>query len=320
MLLKLSGKFLLFTALTFVGVQSFAQQFDDIPIYHADVQRGEGEPLPYMQYKHDSGYMHRNLISSLRDMLIVNPNVSSLFHNHRNMQAQTNVALPRVFQPLINFSYRFMKANSRRDSEAANGVKHDHLAFQFVRASFCFGNDPFMVLAKIKRESAFNRTLISSGAAVGFTQMTGPGIKEVQHQMSGNADLAMPGVKEYFRKAIACFTGNANYHNFSGKTDDLKKLIRADWKLDVIYGQILLKVYTAYTVAATNKSRSLQDLNAAYAGSFIMYNGDITEVDGRCTGARVPMKQEYSCDIMQNFEQLSNQWKFEVRNYRVNMT
>ena len=81
MLLKLSGKLLLFAALTFVGIKSFAQQFGDIPIYHADVQRGEGEPLPYMLYKHDSGYMHRNLISSLRDMLLVNPNVSSLFHN-----------------------------------------------------------------------------------------------------------------------------------------------------------------------------------------------------------------------------------------------
>jgi hypothetical protein len=253
-------------------------------------------------------------------MLVVNPNVSSLFHNHRTMQVQNNVALPRVFQPLINFSYRFMKANSRRDAEAANGVKHDHLSFQFVRASFCFGNDPFMVLAKIKRESAFNRTLVSSGQAVGFTQMTGPGIKEVQHQMSGNADLAMPGVKEYFRRAVACFTGNPAYHNFSGKTDDLKKAIRADWKLDIIYGQILLKVYTAYTIAATNKSRSLEDLNAAYAGSFIMYNGDMTEVNGRCTGVKGPMKIEYSCDIMQNFEQISNQWQFQVRTSRVNMT
>lgn len=317
-MLKKNG-LLLFAALLLVGFKSFAQ-YEDIPIYHADVLTSPDEPPPYTLFKHDSGYMHRNLISGLRDMLIVNPNVSSLFHNYRNLQAQSNVNLPSVFQPLINFSFRFMNANSKRNAEAANGVKHDHLSFQFVRASFCFGNDPFMVLAKIKRESAFNRTLISSGSAVGFTQMTGPGIKEVQHQMSGNEDLAMPGVKEYFRKAIACFTGNPNYHNFSGKTDDLKKLIRADWKLDIIYGQILLKVYTAYTIAATNKTRSLQDLNAAYAGSFIMYNGDVTEVDGRCTGARVPMKQEYSCDIMQNFEQLSRQWLFQVKNSRVNMT
>lgn len=316
-MLKLSGKLLLFIALLVFGFKSFAQE---TPFFRADVLTAPGDPPLFMMYKHDSGYMHRNLISSLRDMLVVNSNVSSLFHNYKNLQVQKNVSLPRVFQPLINYSYRFMKAHSRKDSEALNGVKHDHLSFQFVKASFCFGNDPFMVLAKIKRESAFTRTLVSSGSAVGFTQMTGAGIKEVQHQMSGNDKISMPGVKEYFRKAIGCFTGNPFYHNFSGKTDDLKKLIRADWKLDVIYGQILLKVYTAYTIAASNKSRSLEDLNAAYAGSFVMYNGDMNEVNGRCTGARVPMKIEYSCDIMQNFEQLSNQWLFQVKNSRVNLT
>ncbi len=318
-MLKLSGKLILFIVLVLGGIKSFAQ-LEDVPMFHADVLTSPGDPPPFMIYKHDSGYMHRNLISGLRDMLVVNPNVSTLFHNYRNLQIQRDVALPSIFQPLVNFSYRFMKAHSKKDSETQNGVLHNHLSLQFVKASFCFGNDPFMVLGKIKRESAFNRTLISSGSAVGFTQMTGPGIKEVQHQMSGNADLAMPGVKEYFRRAISCFTGNPLYHNFSGKTDDLKKAIRADWKLDIIYGQILLKVYTAYTIAATNKTRSQEDLTAAYAGSFVMYNGDVTEVDGRCTGARVPMKVEYSCDIMKNFDQLSNQWQFQVRNNRVNMT
>lgn len=316
---KLVGKLLLFIALSVAGAKSFAQESDGT-LFRADVLTAPGDPMPFMTYKHDSGYMHRNLVSSLRDMLVVNSNVSSLFHGYRNLQVQNNVALPRVFQPLINFSYSFMKANSRKDSETLNGVKHDHLSFQMVKASFCFGNDPFMVLAKIKRESAFTRTLVSSGSAVGFTQMTGPGIKEVQHQMSGNDGLSMPGVKEYFRKAIACFTGNQAYHNFSGSTENLKKAIRADWKLDIIYGQILLKVYTAYTIAATNKTRSLADLHAAYAGSFIMYNGDMNEVSGRCTGSRVPMKIEYSCDIMQNFDQVSRQWLYQVKYNRMNMT
>lgn len=318
-MLKLCGKLLLFIALVTFGAKSFAQENEAI-IFRADVLTAPGDEMPFMTYKHDSGYMHRNLISSLRDMLVVNGNVSSLFHGYKNLQGQNNVSLPRVFQPVINFSYSFMKANSRKDSEALNGVKHDHLAFQMVKASFCFGNDPFMVLAKIKRESAFTRTLVSSGSAVGFTQMTGPGIKEVQHQMSGDDGLSMPGVREYFRKAIGCFTGNQAYHNFSGSTDSLKKAIRSDWKLDMIYGQILLKVYTAYTIAATKKSRSLTDLHAAYAGSFVMYNGDVNEVNGRCTGRRVPMKIEYSCDIMQNFDQLSRQWLIQVKNSRVNMT
>lgn len=318
-MLKVTGKLLLFILLILAGARSFAQ-YADVPVFHADMQRGPNDPLPFMLYRYDSGYMHRNLVMSLKDMLIVNPNLMSLFANYRNLQAQNNVALPKIFQALINFSYRFMKAHSKPETEKQNGVKHDHLSFQFIRASFCFGNDPFMVLAKINRESSFNRTLVSSGSAVGFTQMTGSGIKEVQHQMSGNNDISMPGVRDFFKKAIGCFTGNQNYTTFMGGAEAIKTAIRNDWKLDIIYGQILLKTYVAYTNATASRGRSQDELTASYAESLIMYNGDKTEVEGRCMGARVPMRQEYSCDIMKNFDLLTNQWQFQVRNSRMNLT
>jgi hypothetical protein len=287
---------------------------------NADILTTDDGTNGFEDYQYDSGYMHKNLEVSLRQMLIANQNVSTLFMQYKNLQAQSNVALPKVFQNIINFSYRYMKAHSRKETEAQNGVMHDHLSFQIIKASFCFGNDPFMVLAKLKRESAFNRTGISSGSAVGLTQMTGPGIKEVQHQMSGNDGLSMPGVKAYFQRAISCFTGNPNYSRFAGSTEDIKKAIRNDWKLDLIYGQILLKTYTAYTIAATSRTRSITDLLASYRDSFVMYNGDLTEVNGRCMNAKVPMKVEYSCDIINSFHDLENQWMFYVRANKVNFT
>jgi hypothetical protein len=316
-MLNVRGKRLLSLFLIVFALNLKAQ---DLPFMYADLEPADSSQAIPDDYRYDTGYMYKNLDVNLKQMLIANQNVSNLFMQYRGLQAQSNVVLPKVFQNLVNFSYRYMKAYSKPGTEAQNGVMHDYLSLQIVKAAFCFGNDPFMVLAKIKRESSFNRTLVSSGSAVGFTQMTGFGIKEVQHQMSGNEKLAMPTVRPYFQRAISCFTGNPNYHNFSGNTDDIKKLIRKDWKLDVIYGQILLKTYTAYSIAAASRSRSIEDLVASYRDSFVMYNGDVTEVQGRCMNAKVPMKIEYSCDIINSFHTLENQWMSFTKFNKVNLT
>ena len=258
---------------------------------------------------HDSGYMYKGMDQRVLLANVSNPNLAQLYNRNLIRRGQSNVALPITFQNLINYSYGYIKSTSDANSEIENGVPNTHLAFVLIKASFCFGTDPLMTLSKIRRETSFKRMAISSGSAVGFSQMTGAGISEVHHQMSGNEDLAIPGMSQYFKSAIRCLTGKNNYHNFSGESSAIKTKLRNDYILDIIYGQILLKTYVSYTAANKNRGISEEESKSSYRDAFVLYNGDNQEVKGQCMGgARVPMKIEYSCDIIQFFNELSVRW------------
>ncbi|MGZ3724207.1 MAG: hypothetical protein ACXWQQ_00315 [Pseudobdellovibrio sp.] len=256
----------------------------------------------------EAGYMAAGMDTNLKLANVSNPYLANLYQKNISLRSQSNAMLPISFQNLINFSFGYIKSVSPDDAAAKNGVPHEHLAFEIVKASFCFGTDPLMTLAKIHRETDFSRMAISSGGAVGFSQMTGAGIKEVQEQMSGDNSVSMPGTKEFFQNAIRCYTGNANYGQFTGDRVTVQKALRADYRLDLIYGQILLKDYVSYTSATNKRTMSETDSKSSYRDAFVLYNGDTHVIKGQCMGKKVQMRYEYSCDTIQFYNRLNLQW------------
>jgi hypothetical protein len=252
------------------------------------------------------GYMHSGMPTQLPKRIVSDAYVESLFKRHEHLRYQTNVILPTEFSNLMGFAYGYIKLFADAKVERLNGLSNSKLAEEVIKASFCFGTDPFMVLSKIRRETNFNRSLVSSGAAVGFSQMTGAGIDEIQHQMSGNTELASESARSAFLTAVKCFAGHTNFNFTKGDRTTVQSQLTASYKLDLLYGQILTKTYLSYTKAnAPNMVNK-----AAYTETFVMYNGDNNIVKGSCLGGKqTEMKFEYACDIMVFYNKLSSVWK-----------
>ncbi len=94
--------------------------------------------------------------------------------------------------------------------ESINGISERELAIEITRASYCFGTDPFVVSSKIRQESRFDMSAVSNTGAIGLTQLTAVGLKEILDQMGLRGEkYAYLDNKEYLGKAIACFAQKA---------------------------------------------------------------------------------------------------------------
>lgn len=262
---------------------------------------------------YQSGYTASGMDPLLAGSLIANSHVDALFKKYASLRSQKGITLPEEFRELVSFVMGYIKIHADKDAEAENGMSHWALAVQIVKASFCFGNDPFMLAAKIRRETSFNRTLVSSGSAVGFSQMTGSGINEVKDQMSGNPNprklISMPNALRSFQMGVRCYAGIDNFRLPALNNTDMKKELRSRYRLDLTFGQIMMKAYVSYAKATSRLSNSVGDIAAAYGSAFVMYNGDSTPTRGACLGVKsTEMKLEYSCDIMKSFNTMSGNW------------
>lgn len=257
----------------------------------------------------ESGYMRNGMDDQLTAGIIANPNVANLFQRHSALRRQRGIALPAAFAPLVQFVEGYIRSNARTGAEQNNGLTHRALATQVVRASFCFGNDPFMVLSKMRRETHFARAEESPTGAVGFSQMTGAGIREVQDQMSGNSRISMGNARSTFQQAVRCFTGLDNFSVPTGGRVEVQRSLTSLWGLDLIFGQIMTKAIVSYVKASGSYSNNIAGNIEAYRTTFQMYNGDDAMTRGRCLQKdSVPMREEYACDVISHFSRMSAQW------------
>ncbi len=258
-------------------------------------------PLQGQQSDLFEGYMSNGLGVFLPIPIVVDANVNQLYIKHAQLRKESNIELPPDFGGVINVLHDYIASTAAAGSESANGMSHLELAKLITEASFCFGTDPFMVAAKIRRETSFKRTGVSTGGAVGFSQMTGAGIKEVQHQMSGNSNISLIIAKSIFQKGIECFIGPSQFNYAAGDRDSVQNMIQSHPHVDFIFGQILTKTYVSYA-----KSSIVSTLNKeAYRAGFALYNGDSRMVSGQCMRKKVQLKFEYACDIMTYYNNIS---------------
>lgn len=87
-----------------------------------------------------------------------------------------------------------------------NGFTATYLARRIIESSYCFGTDPFIVASKIRQESEFNLWAKSPTGALGLTQITNDGIKEVLDQLGHRGSgFALPESNTYIRSVMSCF-------------------------------------------------------------------------------------------------------------------
>lgn len=271
-----------------------------------DVDSSFSASLGGPQYMmHDAGYMRNGMDNQLPTTIVANTNVAHLFQRYAALRRIKGAELPSDFSPLVRFVEEYIRTNARADAETKNGMTHRRLAIQVVRASMCFGTDPFMVLSKMRRETHFSRSEVSPTEAVGFSQMTGAGIREVQDQMSGDSSISMGNAKSTFQMAIRCFTGIENFQVPTGGRVDVQTRLTRYWALDMIFGQIMTKALVSYVKSGNSSITN----TTAYRETFAMYNGDNAMTRGECLGqGSVRMRDEYACSVISHFNRMSSQW------------
>ncbi len=188
-----------------------------------------------------------------------------------------------------------------------NGITEFELATEIVKASYCFGTDPFMVTSKIRLESRFDMSAISSTGALGLTQLTTIGIKEILDQLGHRgAKFAFVENKTFLVDAIECYSeqmisdvmndfpaiqtfrmAKTGEEDYTGDTMQLLKnwILPAKNKMNLFnkrrfiqrqlfMGQILLKIYLAYSKKVYPNQPTLKLYNSALK----MFNGDVIQV------------------------------------------
>tara|TARA_B110001454_G_C12723234_1_gene436027 strand:+ start:3494 stop:4447 length:954 start_codon:yes stop_codon:yes gene_type:complete len=188
--------------------------------------------------------------------------------------------------------------------ESINGISERELAMEITKASYCFGTDPFVVASKIRQESRFDMSSVSNTGAIGLTQLTAPGLKEILDQMGHRGEkYAFLDNKSFLDAAMKCYPQTTEVEAFKDfpviKTVALKKG-RIEYTAETIknlkawvlprkgqnqigvkerrtliqrqlfLGQILLKVYLAYS----KKVLKNETIGRQYEAALRMFNGD----------------------------------------------
>ncbi len=225
---------------------------------------------------------------NLKSEFLIMDNVIKTFKAQAGLKAKMPRTLPKAFDPIVldiaDYINKIGKAGGN-DNEKKNGMSNLVLAEKITRLGFCFGTDPYGIAAQIKKESTFERQRVSGTGAVGFTQMTGIAIDEVNDQL-GNRGVNGTIVENipYLREAANCYLGTGmrfvpmfesgvipkgkTVNGVAALLKRSKSYLRSHVDSDLIYGQITLKVHLARA-----KKKGLAG-RQAYIDAFKAYNGE----------------------------------------------
>ncbi len=148
-----------------------------------------------------------------------------------------------------NLTKYISKMASGRSQEL---IDNNRLAKEILHTSACFGIDPHILTGLIHTESFFNNNATSNTGAVGFTQFTNIGVREVHDQLGERGKHGAITSTIKFWKIIFTDCIDPEWVPLWRRTLHLnederkayqKKIIKRDPALSLAYGALLLKLY-----------------------------------------------------------------------------
>ncbi|MFT6069211.1 MAG: soluble lytic murein transglycosylase-like protein [Bacteriovoracaceae bacterium] len=131
-------------------------------------------------------------------------------------------------------------------------ISNKRLAKEIIHTSACFGIDPHVLTGLIHTESFFNNNATSNTGAVGFTQFTNIGVREVHDQLGERGKHGAIASTIKFWRIIFTDCIDPEWVPLWKRTLHLneeerkayqKKIIKRDPALSLAYGALLLKLY-----------------------------------------------------------------------------
>lgn len=262
----------------------------------------------------------------LDDLFFHYPPVGEYFGPPKSMpKFASSISAPLIsrFEPMIKLLGNYIDIHKKGEMdicenqpakcsatfEAVNGISEKEMAAEIIKASYCFGTDPYIISSKIRKESRFDMFAKSETGAVGLTQLTAPGLKEILDQLGYRGEkYAVFDSKAYLETAIQCYVGKTVPLIFSSfptikpiklrnggleYTPESLRLFKRWLKPDInminkfsteqkktyikrqiFVGQALLKIYLAYSKQISPQNTVLKQ----YESALRMFNGDTQRV------------------------------------------
>lgn len=137
-------------------------------------------------------------------------------------------------------------------SRSQNLISNRMLAREILFVSSCFEIDPYIFTGLIHTESTFNNNATSATGAVGFTQFTNIGLREVHDQLGERGKKGAIASTIEFWKAVYNDCIDPEWMPLWKRTLHLpelervayqKRILKRDPSLSLSYGALLLKLY-----------------------------------------------------------------------------
>ncbi len=151
-----------------------------------------------------------------------------------------------------------------------------------VRISQCYGIDPGVFSALVWRESNFKPTALSKTGAVGLTQMTQSGVKEVLERISSHSPRHLKYLRARVKKCDPKIYDHLPAVVSADTVASFKNRVMTSPTYGLVFGALLLKINLAH-VKVKNKYNT-RDL---YRQALEKYNGD------------AKVKVQFAMDVLQ---------------------
>ena len=172
-----------------------------------------------------------------------------------------------------------VKTNYKVPSGEAEVIAKDILA-----VSSCFEIDPWILTSLIQKESSFVKQAVSPTGAVGLTQFTSIGIKEVNDQLGHRGREGAPEVVTLFFHERLRDCINPSWSDLWNRIEiqdnhpefykQLKEIIKNDGQSSIVYGAVLLKIYLAFVNYRNTYQVAPLKLSEVYFQALQLYNGE----------------------------------------------
>jgi hypothetical protein len=144
------------------------------------------------------------------------------------------------------------------------------LSREVVRVSKCYGVDPVIFTGLIWRESNFKPGSISERYAVGLTQMTSSGIREVLERLSPTSHRRLGHLRSLVQKCSPNFIGRVPYEVSEDTLAAWRNSVEFSRGDALVMGALLLKI----NLASTNLLKTQANEIETYRDALEHYNGD----------------------------------------------
>lgn len=172
----------------------------------------------------------------------------------------------------------------RKINRSLSRVEAMAIATDIIEIADCFKIDPWLYTALIQKESSFRQSVSSPTGAVGLTQFTSIGLKEVNDQLGirGRAGAHAKSIQYFTQKIKNCVDPSWidlwRRVNVPEEDPEFYKLLKEEIKMDtraaITYGAVLLKTYVARIDDKAEDERRKMQKSEIYYNALQIYNGE----------------------------------------------
>lgn len=208
----------------------------------------------------------------------------SIFIEPKGFRLPLDIFSKHFFLMNLDPSHEHLKNHIINSNARIPAIEALIISKNIIKVSECLEIDPWILTGLIKKESSFDKNAVSKTGAVGLTQFTTIGLKEVNDQLGRRGRVGAPDATTLYlaEKIRSCIDPNWTdlWNRIEEKEESavfynqLKSVLKKDIRSSIVYGAILLKTYLAIVYKRNPHDQSELRPSDIYFQALQIYNGE----------------------------------------------